>query len=61
MDNREFDQHDCPFSIDPADGESWEDFKSRADQWREYIRLIAKEEGRAMTEVALEMRPSLRG
>ena len=56
MDNRDFDQHDCPMSIDPKDGESWEDFKARADRWRDLIRVIADEQGKDLIEVALEMK-----
>ena len=60
MDNRDFDQPNCPLTVSPAEGESWAEYKSRSNKWRECVREIAKEEGRTMIDVALEMRPSLR-
>jgi hypothetical protein len=29
-----FDDHDCPMTPEVLDGESWEDFKVRADEYR---------------------------
>ena len=32
--NHDFNEHDCPWAVEPLDGESWDDFKARAEKIR---------------------------
>ena len=32
--NYEFNQHDCPNTPQPIEGESWEDYSNRVDEYR---------------------------
>ena len=48
--------HDCPLSLDPAEGESWDDYSKRSNNWRAMVLAIAEETGRSAVEVGREQK-----
>ena len=48
--------HDCPLSLSPTEGESWDDYSSRSDKWRAMVQAIAEETGRPAIECGREQK-----
>ena len=53
--------HDCPLSLDPAEGESWDDYSKRSTNWRAMVLAIAEETGRPAIEVGREQKEGEEG
>ena len=53
--------HDCPLSLDPAAGESWDADSKRSNNWRAMVLAIAEETGRPAIEVGREQKEGEEG
>jgi hypothetical protein len=53
-------QHDCPLSLDPMEGESWDDYSTRSDNWRAMVRSIAESTGRPAKEIGREQKEGMK-
>lgn len=53
-------QHDCPLSLDPLEGESWDDFSRRSSNWRAMVFAVAESTGRPAKEIGREQKEGMK-
>lgn len=48
--------HNCPLSIPPRTGESWDDYQTRSEAWRTMVHKMAADEGKDPRVVGLHLK-----